>query len=47
MAASTKSIGDKAYGSMMLGISGGREKLEEALSYLSEIEDITAEEVTD
>ncbi|MBQ6899122.1 MAG: ATP-binding cassette domain-containing protein [Clostridia bacterium] len=47
MAASTKSIGDKAYGSMMLGISGGREKLREALSYLSEIEDITAEEVTD
>ena len=32
---------------MMLGISGGREKLREALSYLSEIEDITAEEVTD
>lgn len=47
MAASTKSIGDKAYGSMMLGISGGREKLQEALSYLSSIEDITAEEVTD
>ena len=47
MAASTKSIGDKAYGSMMLGILGGREKLSEALSYLSEIEDITAEEVTD
>ena len=47
MAASTKSIGDKAYGSMMLGISGGREKLEEALSYLSEIEDVTAEEVKD
>ncbi len=47
MAASTKSIGDKAYGSMMLGISGGREKLREALSYLSSIEDITAEEVTD
>lgn len=47
MAASTKSIGDKAYGSMMLGILGGREKLREALSYLSEIEDITAEEVTD
>lgn len=47
MAASTKSIGDKAYGSMMLGISGDREKLQEALSYLSSIEDITAEEVTD
>ena len=45
MAASTKSIGDKAYGSMMLGISGGEEKLKEALSYLSAIEDITAEEV--
>ena len=47
MAASTKSIGDKAYGSMMLGISGGREKLQEALAYLSQINDITAEEVTD
>ena len=47
MAASTKSIGDKAYGSMILGISGGEEKLKEALSYLSEIKDITAEEVND
>lgn len=47
MAASTKSIGDKAYGSMLLGISGGEEKLKEALSYLSGIKDITAEEVKD
>ncbi len=47
MAASTKSIGDKAYGSMLLSISGGEEKLRAALSYLSEIDDITAEEVRD
>ena len=47
MAASTKSIGDKAYGSMMLGISGGEEKLREALEYLRSIKDITAEEVRD
>ena len=45
MAASTKSIGDKAYGSMLLGISGGEEKLKEALAYLSGIKDVTAEEV--
>ncbi len=45
MAASTKSIGDKAYGSMILGISGGKEMLSEALAYLSSIENITAEEV--
>ena len=47
MAASTKSIGDKAYGSMLLGISGGNDKLREALTYLRGIADITAEEVTD
>lgn len=46
IAASTKTIGDKLYGSMILGISGGREKLDDALSYLSGISDITAEEVT-
>ena len=45
MAASTKMIGDKAYGSMILGIAGGREKFDEALSYLSGLENITAEEV--
>ncbi len=45
LAASTKTIGSKAYGSMLLGISGGEEKLREAISYLAEIEDITAEEV--
>lgn len=45
MAASTKTIGDKAYGSMMLRIAGGEEKHKEALKYLSEIKDITAEEV--
>ncbi len=45
MAASTKMIGDKSYGSMILGIAGGREKFDEALSYLSGLENITAEEV--
>ena len=45
MAASTKMIGEKLYGSMILGIAGGAEKFNEALAYLSGLENITAEEV--
>ncbi len=45
LSASTKSIGDKAYGNMLLGITGGREQVEKALSYLRAIPDIFAEEV--
>lgn len=43
--ASTKSIGDKAYGSMLLGISGGEEKVCGAIEYLQKTPDIFAQEV--
>lgn len=44
--ASTKSIGKKAYGSMLLGISGGGEAVKTALDYLRQTPDVLAEEVT-
>ena len=44
--ASTKSIGKKAYGSMLLGISGGSEAVKTALDYLRQTPDVLAEEVT-
>ncbi len=45
LSASTRSIGDKAYGNMLLGISGGREQTQRALDYLGSIPDIFVEEV--
>ena len=45
LAASTKSIGDKAYGNMILGIPGGAEALARAMQYLKAIPDILVEEV--
>ena len=45
LSASTKSIGDKAYGNMLLGIPGGKAHLECALEYLRAIPDIFAQEV--
>lgn len=45
LAASTRSIGDKAYGNMLLGISGGKEQTQRALDYLGSIPDIFVEEV--
>lgn len=45
--ASTKSIGGKVYGSMLLGISEENGQAERALLYLNQIEDIWAEEVTE
>ena len=47
MAASTKTIGGKAYGNMLLGISGDKKMLENAISYLTEVEDVVVEEVAD
>ena len=44
--ASTRSLGDKAYGNMLLGISGGKEQMEKAVAYLRRIPDISVEEVT-
>ena len=46
MAASTKSIGDKAYGNMLLGISG-EEQMKQAVEYLRSVPDIIVEEVED
>lgn len=43
--ASTKGIGGKAYGAMLLSIVGGDEMVEEALKYLNSVENIIAEEV--
>ncbi|MGN0492336.1 MAG: methionine ABC transporter ATP-binding protein [Acutalibacteraceae bacterium] len=45
LSASTRSIGGRVYGNMLLGIPGGREQLESALGYLKEIPDIFSEEV--
>ena len=45
LSASTRSIGDKAYGNMLLGISGGGEQTKMALDYLGSIPDIFVEEV--
>ena len=44
--ASTRSLGDKAYGNMLLGISGERNKWKKAVAYLRRIPDIHVEEVT-
>ena len=45
LGASTKCIGDKVYGNMILGISGGADKLREAKEYLESTEDVIVEEV--
>lgn len=45
LAASTHSIGEKAYGHMLLGVSGGRAVLERAMAYLRKIPDVYVEEV--
>lgn len=44
--ASTKSIGGKAYGSMLLGISGNDNDIRTAIEYMTETPDVLAEEVT-
>lgn len=45
LAASTRCIGDKVYGNMLLGISGGDNELERASKYLQSMPDILVEEV--
>ena len=45
LSASTRNIGGKVYGSMLLGISGGNEQLNNAVDYLHSIPDIFAQEV--
>lgn len=44
--ASTKSIGGKAYGSMLLGIAGNDLHIKTAIDYLTQTPDVLAEEVT-
>ena len=44
--ASTKSIGGKAYGSMLLGIAGNDLHIKTAINYLTQTPDVFAEEVT-
>lgn len=44
--ASTRSIGDRAFGSMLLSISGGDEQVKCAVDFLQEIPDVIAEEVS-
>ena len=43
--ASTRGIGGKAYGSMLLGISGGPERVREAIEYITGTPNVLAEEV--
>ena len=45
LAASTRCIGDKVYGNMLLGIPGGDSDLERASKYLQSMPDILVEEV--
>jgi D-methionine transport system ATP-binding protein len=45
LSASTRSIEDRAYGSMLLGVPGGAEAVAETMAYLSSVPDIIVEEV--
>lgn len=45
LGASTRCIGDKVYGNMLLGISGGAQELKRASDYLQSVPDILVEEV--
>lgn len=47
LAASTKIIGDKVYGNMLLGLTDSDETLSSAKKYLTKIADVIVEEVTD
>ena len=46
LGASTKSIGDKAYGNMLLGLPDDNDVVKRAIAYLSSIPDVLVEEVT-
>ena len=45
--ASTKGIGEKAYGSMLLGIPGDEDQLRRAMEYLQKVPDVLVREVSD
>lgn len=44
--ASTKSIGGKAYGSMLLGVPDDEKAVHTAIQYLTDTPDVLAEEVS-
>ena len=44
--ASTRSIGDKMFGSMLLGLTGGEEAVSHAIDFLTQMPDVLAEEVS-
>jgi D-methionine transport system ATP-binding protein len=46
LGASTRVVGNKVYGNMLLGIPGGQARVEEAIAYLQSVADVTAEEVS-
>lgn len=46
LSASTRNIGGRVYGNMLLGIPGGEKPLRDTLNYLYKISDIFAEEVS-
>ncbi len=46
LSASTRTIGDKVYGNMLLGIEDEGDRVEKVLAYLRSMTDVTAEEVT-
>lgn len=47
LGANTKSIGERAYGNMILGIMGSREDMLRAKEYLESVADVIVEEVTE
>lgn len=46
LSASTRTIGGKVFGNMLLGIPGGEESLSRAVDYLERVDDVITEEVT-
>ncbi|MBQ7010198.1 MAG: ATP-binding cassette domain-containing protein [Clostridia bacterium] len=46
LSASTRTIGGKVFGNMLLGIPGGEESLRRAVDYLERVDDVITEEVT-
>ena len=47
LSASTRSIGDVAYGNMLLGLPDDDDVVKRAIAYLSSIPDVLVEEVTE
>ena len=47
LGASTRIIGDKVYGNMLLGLDGGDDIVARAKAYLEKVSDVIVEEVTD